>query len=126
MGYLVSEVLSQQPRHLQIFLLRTSLLNGLTGSLCDAVIGANEWDLHGHAMLEQIEQLGLFMTRLDEEGDWYRYHALFQELLARLLLARDADRYRSLQGTASRWYEARGDFNRALRHAVAANDAERV
>jgi LuxR family maltose regulon positive regulatory protein len=63
---------------------------------------------------------------LDNERTLYRYHALFQELLARLLLARDVDRYRSLQGTASRWYEARGDFTRALRHAVGANDPERV
>jgi len=123
MGYLVSEVLSQQPPHLQTFLLRTSVLNRLTGSLCDAVVGANEWDLQGHVMLEQIEQLGLFMTRLDEQGDWYRYHALFQELLQHELLARVGhDAVALLHHRASEWYDLRGMVDAALRHALKAED----
>src|SRR5262249_256040 len=75
--YLVSDVLNTQPEPLQTFLLQTSGLTRLTGSLCDAVTGRHDSDL----LLEQIERANLFLELLDGAGQWYRYHSLFSEAM---------------------------------------------
>src|SRR5581483_10377471 len=75
--YLVTEVLMTQPEPLQQFLLQTTMLERLTGSLCNAITGRND----GDALLEQLERANLFLLPLDESGQWYRYHALFAEAM---------------------------------------------
>src|SRR5207302_8051474 len=79
--YLTEEVLTRQPEPVQTFLLQTAILEQLQGSLCEAVIGMHGGEASGQAMLEQVEQANLFLTPLDDERRWYRYHQLFAEAL---------------------------------------------
>ena len=79
--YLAEEVLDRQPEHIRSFLLQTSILNRLTGSLCDAVTGQE----NGQQMLDELEKANLFLIPLDNKRSWYRYHHLFAELLQQRL-----------------------------------------
>jgi LuxR family maltose regulon positive regulatory protein len=81
MDYLLEEVLQRQPMELQTFLLKTSVLERLSGSLCEAVTEQSD----GQSILVQLEQANLFVTPLDNRRYWYRYHPLFAELLRRRL-----------------------------------------
>ncbi len=85
LDYLLEEVLHQQPEHVQTFLLKTAVLNQLTGSLCDALTGDDD----GQEMLESLDRANLFLVPLDNERRWYRYHHLFAELLRQRSPARD-------------------------------------
>ena len=73
----MSDVLAAQPDWIQNFLLRTSVLSQLTGSLCDAVTGSTGSD----RILEQLEGSGIFLVRFGEADEWYRYHTLFAEAM---------------------------------------------
>jgi LuxR family transcriptional regulator, maltose regulon positive regulatory protein len=100
--YFVTEVLDAQPEPLQAFLLHTSVLHRLTGSLCDAVTGRND----SEQLLEAMERAGLFLIPLEGGGRWYRYHTLFAEAMqheARRRLGDEA--VRSCSNRASVWYE---------------------
>ena len=80
--YLAEEVLQRQPEHVRSFLLQTSILDRLSGPLCDAVTGQAD----GKAMLEALDRGNLFLVPLDDRRQWYRYHHLFADVLrARLL-----------------------------------------
>src|SRR5262249_35009352 len=68
--YLVDEVLARQPGAIQSFLLQTSILDRLTGPLCDAVTARSGSDV----LLEHLEHANLFLIPLDERRQWYRYH----------------------------------------------------
>src|SRR5690606_15276850 len=81
LDYLTEEVLRRQVESIQSFLLQTSILNRLSGPLCDAVTGRTD----GQAMLEQIEHDNLFLIALDDGRHWYRYHHLFGDMLRRHL-----------------------------------------
>src|SRR5205823_7689621 len=120
--YLVEEVLERQPEHVHIFLLQTSILHRLTGSLCDAVTGRDG----GNAMLEALERGNLFVVPLDDQRRWYRYHQLFADVLQARLLKERPDRVPALHGRASEWYERHGQPPDAIRHALAAHDFERA
>ena len=117
--YLFEEVLERQPETIQTFLLRTSILDRLCGSLCEAVLGEGD----GDAMLAQLERANLFLVPLDHERRWYRYHHLFGELLRKRQSRGDlADLHRR----ASDWYASNGLDLDALHHAAAANDISRA
>src|SRR5436305_4547850 len=75
--YLTEEVLRLQPEPRQAFLLETSILDQLCGPLCDALTERTD----GQETLEQLERANLFLVPLDEERSWYRYHALFADVL---------------------------------------------
>jgi LuxR family maltose regulon positive regulatory protein len=79
--YLVEEVLNGQPEEVRNFLLTTSELSCLCGELCDAVLGHDTRQADGQAMLELLDQENLFIVRLDDDREWFRYHHLFGELL---------------------------------------------
>src|SRR6201981_4154288 len=68
--YLVEEVLQRQPDPVQSFLLQTSILDRLSGSVCDAVTGQGD----GKATLEALDRANLFLFPLDDRRQWYRYH----------------------------------------------------
>ncbi|MHB1413786.1 MAG: LuxR C-terminal-related transcriptional regulator [Chloroflexota bacterium] len=118
--YLVDEVLDRQPEEVRLFLLQTSILSLLTGSLCDAVTGRGD----GAAVLKQLEQANLFVTPLDEERRWYRYHHLFAECLRGRLDAEDPGGVPDLHRRASQWYEQQGLLDEAIGHVLAAQDFE--
>lgn len=119
--YLVEEVLRRQPSHIETFLLQTSILARLCGSLCDAVTEGE----NGQALLDHLEQSNVFITPLDNRRHWYRYHHLFADLLRkRLRQSVGAQCLALLHLRASRWYEHEGFFAEAVSHALAAPDLE--
>jgi ATP/maltotriose-dependent transcriptional regulator MalT len=75
MDYLIEEVLNQQPPEIKDFLLQTSLLEQLSGPLCDAVLDRTD----SQSVLEMLEKNNMFIVSLDAERKWYRYHHLLPE-----------------------------------------------
>ncbi len=127
LDYLVEEVLHQQSERVQTFLLQTSILDGLCGALCDAVMLDPAGS--GQEMLAYLEQANLFIIPLDDERRWYRYHHLFADLLRQRLHQsgeKASDAVLELHLRASEWYEANGMALEAFRHAAAANDVDRA
>jgi LuxR family maltose regulon positive regulatory protein len=125
LDYLLEEVLERQPVEVQTFLLRTSILERLCGSLCDAVLRAPVGS--GDETLPAIERANLFIIPLDNERCWYRYHHLFGDLLRkRLGQSLSAREISDLHIRASEWYEHNSLAFEAFQHATAANDVERA
>ena len=122
LGYLADEVLNQRPKGTLNFLLQTSILDRLCGPLCDAVTGGSD----GQAILENLAQANLFISPLDDESKWYRYHHLFAEVLQLRLKQTDADLISSLHGRAREWLENNELSHEAVRHAIAGGDFARA
>ena len=120
--YLVEEVLQRQPKPVRDFLLQTSVLDRLSGPLCDAVTGQER----GKGMLEALERGNLFVVPLDDKRQWYRYHHLFADVLRAHSMEQRSDRVPTLHRRASEWYEQNGLPSDAIRHALAAEDFERA
>lgn len=120
--YLNEEVLGQQEEHIRTFLLRTSILDRLTESLCKAVTGRDD----SQQILERLVAVHLFLQPLDEEGRWFRYHQLFSDLLRKQLEATQPDIISGLHSRASEWYESQGMMKDAIEHTLAARDFERA
>lgn len=122
LDYLMEEVLKQQPVAIQEFLFKTSILERMTASLCDALTGRDD----SHSVLGQLDKANLFMIPLDEERRWYRYHHLFADLLQQRL--RQEQRYsaQDLHRQASEWCEKNGLIPDAMHHSLKAKDYERA
>ncbi len=116
--YLVDEVLLRQPERVGSFLLRTSILDRLSGPLCEAVTGEPD----SQALLEDVERANLFLIPLDDERRWYRYHHLFADVLRHRLRAQLPDQAQLLHRRASAWCSANGLGQHAVEHALAAGD----
>lgn len=127
LDYLVEEVLHRQPEDLQAFLLQTSILDRLTGPLCDALTLEQEAGTGGgQAMLNRLEHANLFVIPLDERRQWYRYHHLFADSLRVCLAQAWPDQVPEYHRRASRWYEQHGFLNEAIEHALSADDLDRA
>lgn len=130
LDYLVEEVLHQQPENVQTFLLYTSILDRMCGSLCDAILRAplaTGQTTAGQETVEYLERANMFVVPLDHERHWYRYHHLFGDLLRKRLGQRLSPQdIAGLHIHASQWYEDQGWEIEAFQHAVAANDIERA
>jgi LuxR family transcriptional regulator, maltose regulon positive regulatory protein len=125
MDYLIEEVLQQQSEKVQIFLLRTSILDRLCGSLCDAIL--LDPSISGQEILEYIERANLFVIPLDNERHWYRYHPLFSDLLRQRLGQRQTpEEIAQYHISASEWLEKNFDQTEAFRHFIAARDYGRA
>jgi len=122
LDYLIEEVLNQQSKSVQTFLLQTAVLDRLTGFLCDALTGQD----NGQATLETLERANLFIVPLDEERRWYRYHQLFSDLLRHRLRQTQLEQIPMLHHQASGWYEQNGFADEAIEHALRAEDFERA
>jgi LuxR family maltose regulon positive regulatory protein len=121
--YLVGDVLNAQPEPLQTFLLQTSGLSRMTGSLCDAVTGRND----GESVLEELERANSFLLPLDGSGQWYRYHALFAEAMLHEARHRFGDdELRACYARAGNWYEEHGLLTEAIEAALSARDFGRA
>ena len=118
LDFLAEEVLEHQSEQVRTFLLETSVLERLSGPLCDAVTGRTG----SQALLEQVERAGLFLVPLDEVRGWWRYHHLFADLLRARLQAEQPGRVAQLHRNAAAWYEEHGLADDAIRHAVAAGE----
>jgi LuxR family maltose regulon positive regulatory protein len=120
--YLVEEVLQRQSEDVRQFLLQSSILDRLSGPLCDAVTG----QANGGATLIALERANLFLVPLDDRRRWYRYHHLFADVLRAHLLDEQADNVAVLHNRASGWFERNGEPAEAIRHALAAEDFDRA
>lgn len=134
LDYLIEEVLLQQPGSVQSFLLTTSILDQLTGSLCDAVrfggFPSSETAVtgqdNGQMMLEMLERANLFIIPLDDERRWYRYHHLFVDLLRQRLRLTRPEHLHTLYRRASEWYEQNGYGEMAISYALRGEYFERA
>jgi LuxR family maltose regulon positive regulatory protein len=118
MDYLTEEVLARQSDDVVSFLLETSVLDRLSGPLCDAVTGRTG----GQEMLEGLYAADLFLIPLDEDRRWWRYHQLFADLLRVRLQHERGERVQDLHRAAASWHEEHGFPDEAVRHAAAAGD----
>jgi LuxR family transcriptional regulator, maltose regulon positive regulatory protein len=127
LDYLVEEVINRQPEEIQRFLLRSSILENITSPLCDALIEPEGSKESGsQAILEYLERSNLFLTPLDDERRWFRYHRLFADLLRARLQHAEPGIVSSLHLKAAGWYKQKGFISEAIRHAFAAQDYERA
>jgi LuxR family maltose regulon positive regulatory protein len=141
--YLTEEVLRRQPEPVQHFLIETSILDRLCGSLCDAVRfdsakspsssestrqkDASTGTGHSEALLTYLQQRNLFIVPLDDGRRWYRYHHLFADLLGNLRRTRlQPERILELHRQASLWHEQNGTINDAIKHALQAQDFQKA
>ncbi len=123
MDFLLEEVLKKQPSAIQEFLLLTSILERLSGPLCDAVTGG----CNGGQMLLELEKSNLFLVPLDTSRQWYRYEHLFAELLRHQLISEyGKDKTHDLRIRASQWCESQNLQEDAIQQAIAAQDWKRV
>ncbi len=134
LDYLIEEVLKQQPERVQTFLLQTSILDRLCGSLCDAVWGDHgdsELSLPGSAepsllnsqtLLKYLERSNLFLVPLDHERQYYRYHHLFADMLRHRLQRSYPEIVPRLHARAATWFEEQGSAADAIEHWIAAED----
>ena len=114
--YLLSEVMSRLSPEDRSFLLRTSIAGLINGDLADAL---TEWS-DGHARLGALARGGALLAPLDRRGEWYRYHALFRELLVAELRSEAPEQVPALHRRAASWFADHGDEARGLVHAVEA------
>jgi LuxR family maltose regulon positive regulatory protein len=122
MDYLVEEVLKRQTGEVRDFLLKTSVVERMTASLCDFLTGGSR----SRDMLVELDRANMFLVPLDESRQWYRYHHLFGDLLRHQLAAnRGADEVTRLHQQASQWYEDNRLPDDAIHHALATRDWER-
>lgn len=120
--YLAEEVLNRQPSRVRQFLLETSVLERLSGPLCDAMTGQSD----GQSMLVQLESANLFISPLDDERRWYRYHQLFADVLRNRLAASEPERVKWLHRRASMWFERESLLEEAIDHSLLSADGERA
>lgn len=116
--YLTDEVLKKLPKGISNFLLQTSILKQLTAGLCNKVTGLE----NGQSTLETLQKNNLFVISLDNERQWFRYHALFAEMLRKRLIEEQADLIPVLHRRAAQWYERHGQSDLAIHHALEAED----
>ena len=121
LDFLTDEVLAHLTADIRLFLQQTAVLEQLTAPLCDAVTCRHDSQI----VLQQIEDMNLFLIPLDHERQWYRYHHLFAEMLQKQLYRHQYDTVGDLHLRAARWFEAQDFIAEAIYHAHATNDLER-
>jgi LuxR family maltose regulon positive regulatory protein len=131
LDYLVEEVLSHQPRYIQDFLLQTSILENLSGPLCDAVTGrgsviSGEETSSSQNVLEYLERTNLFLVPLDSDRLWFRYHHLFADLLHARLEKQGSQKVSELHRRASEWYAQNLRLPESINHAIDAGEYDRA
>lgn len=129
MDYVVAEILSHQTPGMQEYMLKCSILNRFCASLCEAICSpdldppAGYPDRHGSDCSETMDQDTMFIISLDDEGVWFRYHHLFQNLLKRQLKKQHkAEDIAKLHKTASAWFAENGFVDEAIFHALESGD----
>jgi LuxR family maltose regulon positive regulatory protein len=117
-GYLLAEVLQRQPAEVRELLLRTSILDRVSGPLADFLTGNSG----SERILQQLEDANAFVSSLDVGRSWFRYHRLFADLLQLELRRLSGGMLESLHRAAAQWYESHGYVVEAIRHSQAAAD----
>ena len=114
--FLETEVLQAHDPPMQALMLRSSVLERLSGPVCDAVLEQQ----HSAQMLDALSRSNLFLIPLDEEGGWYRFHPLFAQLLRVELERREPGTAPALHRRAYAWHRDHGMTGEAIAHAIAA------
>jgi LuxR family maltose regulon positive regulatory protein len=122
--FLSEEVLSRQPEQVRQFLLRSAILEILSGPLCEAVVAPTARPGYGAAMLERLAHANLFLSSVDPHHEWFRYHHLFADFLRHVQSETQAEEVPMLHKRAATWFEAHGNPGEAFRHARASEDTE--
>ena len=120
--YLASEVLEQTPADVAGFLLQTSILERLSPSLCRAVTGNQQ----AGDLLHTVAHNNLFVSSLDADDEWFRYHHLIRDFLRVELARRDEAGAAALHGRAAHWFEEHDELEEAVRHWLAAGETARA
>jgi LuxR family transcriptional regulator, maltose regulon positive regulatory protein len=115
--YVRDELLCDVPDGARAFVVRTSVLDTLNGSLCDALLDRDD----SASVLEALARDGLVLA-VDRTGERYRYHRLVRDTLRTELRRREPGLEPELHRRASAWHASTGDHDRALHHALAAGD----
>lgn len=115
--YLAENVLAQTDPEMVAFMLRTSVLGRLSGSLCQSLTGFPD----AKEKLEWLVKQNMFLQPLDDEGHWYRYHGLFADFLRTQLRREGSDEVRGLHLRAAQWFSANSLWSEAVRHAIDAD-----
>jgi LuxR family maltose regulon positive regulatory protein len=118
----LSEMLDTLPVETVDFMLRTAILDRLTGPLCEAVTGLGS----SRTILASLAQRQLLLTPLDNDGIWFRYHTLLAEYLMQRLKADRTTKTPELHRRASLWYASQELWTEAVQHAIAAGDSDRA
>ena len=118
--YLLAEVLDRQSEEVRQLLLRTSVLDQVSGPLADVLRGG----AGGERILQELEQSGAFVVSVDARRSWFRYHQLFAELLQHELRCSAPSELPALHRAAAAWYAEHGYGVEAVRHAQLAQDWE--
>src|SRR5690349_18481210 len=116
--YLLAEVLERQPDEVRRLLLRTSILERVSGPLADALTGGSG----SERTLAELEQANAFVVSLDAGRSWFRYHHLFADLLQLALRRTTPGEVTALHEAAAGWFAEHGFPVEAIRHAQAARD----
>jgi LuxR family maltose regulon positive regulatory protein len=116
--YLVAEVLDRRPPEVRELLLRTSILDRVSGPLADFLTGASG----SERILQDLEEANAFITSLDVARSWFRYHHLFVDFLRLELRRTDPASIEALHRKAATWHEEHGDLVEAISHAQEAGD----
>ena len=122
LDYLLEEVLDKQPKEVQDFLLKTSILKQLHVDLCRDLTGID----HVFDLLEQLERANSFIIPLDNNHEWYRYHPLFAEMLQLRLKYSEKESIEKLHKKAACWFAKKGYFEEAFQHGFSSNDLKFV
>lgn len=117
--YLVEEVLQRQPAEVRTFLLQTSILKRMNAGVCEAVTGC----LDGRDILKSLHHANIFIVPLDNQGQWFRYHHLFADLLqSRAGQTFSQEQIAGLHTRAADWFEHNQLIVEAVFHAFAAKN----
>ncbi len=118
MDYLLEEVLNMQSAEIKEFLIKTSILEQVSGELADFLLGSN----NSQSILQQLERSNLFIIPLDEQRKWYRYHHLFADLLRQRLNQFGKEVIIHMHTRACDWYAKNGFNSLAIEHAIEAGN----
>ena len=121
-SYLAEDVLSHKPKHLQDFILQTSILQKFSADGCNAITGRSD----SKELLHEIERSNMFMTALDEQHLWFSYHPLFAGFLRAQLERQYPGLAATLHRRAAAWYIEQRRPTHAIDHAMASSDKELV
>ena len=116
--YVADSLLSELTADEVTFLQRTSVLDRLSGPLCDAVL----LDSGSAERLRDLARANALVVPLDRTDEWYRYHGLLAQMLRAQLRRREPALEAELHRRASQWHADHGDVDAAIRHAAAAGD----
>lgn len=122
--FLAEEVLDRQPEEIRLFLLRSAILDTLSGPLCEAVVNPEAQPGYGMVMLNRLEHANLFISALDEKHEWFRYHNLFTDFLRHIQAEINPAEIPVLQKRAALWFEQNAGLNEAFQYGLASGDME--